>query len=43
MFKPNFDLIVIGAGSGLNVSSSVAEIIQKSRLFGINSKIFSID
>ncbi|MBI2558775.1 dihydrolipoyl dehydrogenase [Candidatus Woesearchaeota archaeon] len=75
----SFDLIVIGAGSGLNVSSSaadmgmkvavvekgpmggtclnrgcipskiiihsadVAETIKKSKLFGINSKISSID
>lgn len=75
----NFDLIVIGAGSGLNVSSAaaemgmkvavvekgpmggtclnrgcipskiiihsadVAETIRKSKLFGINSKISSID
>ena len=75
----SFDLIVIGAGSGLNVSSAaaergmkvaivekgpmggtclnrgcipskiliesadVAEIIKKSKLFGINSKINSVD
>lgn len=75
----NFDLIVIGAGSGLNVSSAaadmgikvavvekgpmggtclnrgcipskiliesadVAEIIKRSKLFGINSKINSVD
>ena len=75
----NFDLIVIGAGSGLNVSSAaaemglkvavvekgpmggtclnrgcipskiiihsadVAETIKKSKLFGINSRISSID
>ena len=74
-----FDLIVIGAGSGLNISSAaadkgikvavvekgpmggtclnrgcipskiiihsadVAETIRKSNLFGINSKIFSIN
>ena len=74
-----FDLIVIGAGSGLNISSAaaergmkvavvekgpiggtclnrgcipskiiihsadVAETIRKSKMFGINSKIFSVD